>query len=104
MIAINISPEFLSYLLAALTAVVFDWFPGVNAWYTALANGQKKSIMAATLAILIAIVFGLGCAGVLAGMSCDKNQVAALVQVYMIAIGINQGVHLLTKPASVLQG
>lgn len=100
MFEFTITPDVLSYVLAGLMAIAFDWFPVLSTWYDGLSKARKQQVMAALLAVVILVVFGLGCAGVLAALSCDKDQVAKLISMYLIAIGINQGVHKISKPTA----
>jgi len=114
MFSISINAELLTYLLAALSAAVFDWFPGVAGWFDGLSALKKQQFMGLLLAGIVLLIYGGTCAGVFstgygsqAGsgtISCDKSGFAALVQVYLLAVGINQGVHLLGKPGRVPRG
>jgi hypothetical protein len=101
MFDLAVTPELLSYLLAGLVAILFDWFPVLNAWYGDLSSLKKQQIMAGMLAVIVAVIYGLGCAGILGGMTCDQGQIAVLVKIYFVAIGVNQGMHMLTKPTGV---
>lgn len=98
MFSLLVTPEFLAFLLAGLAAIVFDWFPGLAAWFDGLSVLKKKQLMAAVLALIVASMYGLGCAGVLT-LACTKQQIVDLVPVWLIAAGINQGIHQLTKPS-----
>jgi hypothetical protein len=102
MLQISIDVQFLVYVLAGVTALVFDWFPGVKSWYELFTEAQKKVIMAGMLAVIVVAIYGLGCVGFIAGLTCDKLQASALLNLYLIAIGINQGAHQLFKPAKPL--
>jgi len=98
---LSVSPDLLSYVLAALAAILFDWFPGLSSWYTNLSEMKKRQVMAALLLGIVLLIYAGSCAGILVtGMSCDKLGFAALIQIYLVAIGINQGAHALFKPAS----
>jgi hypothetical protein len=96
MYQVNVNPELLATLLALVVAVAFDWFPGLRVWFDNLREMQKKTVMAGILAGIVLAIYGLGRAGVLAGQVPD---LPALVQMYLVCIGINQGAHLLFKPA-----
>jgi len=99
MFNIAVTPDFLSFILAGLTAIVFDWFPGLAGWFGTLSELKKRQIMAAVLLVIVLAVYLGSCTGILAaGYSCDKAGFAELFQVFLVAIGINQGVHLLAKP------
>ncbi len=100
MFDIAVTPDFLSFILAGLTAIVFDWFPGLAGWYRTLSELKKRQIMAAVLLVIVLAVYLGSCTGIIAaGYSCDKAGFAELFQVFLVAIGINQGVHLLAQPS-----
>ena len=100
MFQISITPEFLAYLLAGLVAVLFDWFPGLMTWFGNLSELKKRQFMGVLLGVIVLLIFGGSCWGIFtSGFTCDKLGFASLVQVYLIAVGVNQGLHLLTKPS-----
>ena len=100
MFNLSVTPELLAYLLSGLAAILFDWFPGLSAWYGTLSEFKKRQLMAALLLAIILTIFSASCAGVLsAGFGCDRSGFAALIQIYLIATGINQGAHALFKPS-----
>ncbi len=100
MFTLSITSDLLSYLLAGLLAVIFDWFPGLSGWFATLSAIKKQQLIGALLLVIVGVIFALGCSGVLGGLTCDKAQVAELVKIYLVAIGINQGVHTLSKPTA----
>lgn len=97
MFELSVTPELLIVLLAGLAAILFDWFPRLSTWYDKLSVLKKKQLMAVLLAVIVSVIYSLGCLGVLA-LACTKAQVVELVSMYLVAIGINQGVHWLGKP------
>jgi hypothetical protein len=100
MFNLSVTPDLLAYLLAGLAAILFDWFPGLSVWYGGLSELKKRQLMAALLLGIVLAIFSAGCAGVLsAGFGCDRSGFAALVQIYLIATGVNQGAHALFKPS-----
>lgn len=100
MFNLSVSPDFLAYLLAGLVAILFDWFPGLAAWFASLSELKKRQVMAGLLlGIVLAIYAGICGQIFTAAYTCDKVGFAALVQVFLIAAGINQGVHQLFKPS-----
>jgi uncharacterized membrane protein len=98
MFELAITPELLSYVLATVVAVVLDWFPKVREWFDLFSDSQKKFIMALVLGAVVASIYALGCFEILANMTCDRAQVTRLVEIYLVSVGVNQGVHALTKP------
>lgn len=100
MFEIAVSPEFLTYLLAGLVAILFDWAPTLATWYDGLSVLKKQQFMGAILLGIVAVIFGGMCAGILVtGLACDKAGAASLIQIWLIAVGVNQGIHTLTKPS-----
>jgi pilus assembly protein Flp/PilA len=100
MFNLSVTPEFLAYLLAGLVAILFDWFPGLTTWFGNLSELKKRQFMGLLLALIVGVIFGGACYGLFStGFSCDATGAAAVIQVWLIAVGINQGLHLLTKPS-----
>jgi hypothetical protein len=100
MLTIHPTPEFLTCLLGALLAILFDWFPGLAGWYGALSQGKKRQSMAVLLLGAVLLLFAASCAGLTVdGAGCDKAGLTTLLQNYLLAVGVNQGTHLLFKPA-----
>ena len=105
MFTLSVTPDFLAYLLAGISAILFDWFPGLSSWFGNLTSLKKQQIMATLLLAIILLIYLGSCTGILAaGFTCDKTGFAALFQVYLISVGINQGVHLLSKPGQSVPG
>lgn len=101
MFSITVSPDFLAYLLAGLAAILFDWFPGLSAWFDQLSEVKKKQVMAVLLLCIVLVIYVGSCAGIFAsGYACDRIGFAALAQVLFVSVGINQGAHLLLKPSA----
>ncbi len=101
MFELSVTPDLLAYIFAGLAAVLFDWFPGLSTWYGNLSELKKRQVMGAVLVVVLGIIYGGVCVKVFTSqISCDATGLAALVQVLLISLGINQGVHLLTKPES----
>ncbi len=101
MFEITVTPDFLLIIFAALLAVVFDWFPGLSPWYAGLSELKKKQVMIGLLLVVAAVVYGGTCYGVFASnVACSRIGISSLVTTVLIAAGVNQGVHLLTKPAA----
>lgn len=102
MFQLSVTPEFLAYVLAGLVAILFDWFPKLSEWFGTLSELKKRQFMGALLGLIVLVVFVGACYGLFeTGLACDQAGLAMLVQVWLIAVGINQGVHSLTKPGKV---
>ena len=99
MITLDVTPEFLSVAGAALLAVLFDWFPGLRTWFDGLSVDQKRQTAGGLVVLVVALVYGLQCANLLqTGLTCDQVGLSQIVYTALIALGVNQGFHLLTKP------
>ena len=99
MFKIPVSPDFLTYILAALIAILCDWFPGVNTWFNSLAPERKRAYMFAALAIISAGIYGGVCANIFSTTyACDADGLQGIVYVFFLSLGINQGMHALSKP------
>lgn len=95
-----VTPDFLAYLCAGLLAILFDWFPKLSAWFDTLSPLKKQQIMGVLLFAIVAVIFGGICAGMfVTEYACDNAGIASLVQVWLICVGINQGIHTLFKPS-----
>lgn len=102
MFTLPITPEFLTYLLAGLSALIFDWFPGLAAWFANLSEFKKRQLMAALLLGIVLTIYGGICGGLFsAPYTCDKTGLAELLQVFLLSAGINQGVHKLLQPSKI---
>jgi len=101
MFNLSVTPEFLAYLLAGLTAILFDWFPGLSGWYDALSDLKKREIMAVVLAAIVAAIYGGVCIHLFTTqIVCDQAGLAAMVQIYLLVLGINYTVHQVFKPTA----
>ena len=94
-----LTPEALSILLAGLLAILFDWFPGLAAWFDGLSRLKKQQVMLGLLGLVVAGVFAGSCLGWFeTGLACARQSLPTLLEYILIAAGANQAVHLLTKP------
>jgi hypothetical protein len=100
MLTISVSPTLLVAVCAALLAVIFDWFPPVAERYNMLSEMKKKQVMLASLVIVVAVIYGGICANILiSAISCNKAGLSELAYMALLAAGVNQGIHMLTKPS-----
>ncbi|PNX52366.1 MAG: hypothetical protein BV458_09925 [Thermoplasmata archaeon M9B2D] len=91
------TPEQLIAIGAAVLSLLMEYIPPFSTWYEKLAPGYKRLFMAGLLFVIVGAVFGLSCAGLLAVFVCSWVGVWAAVQVWLMAIAINQGIHLVFK-------
>jgi hypothetical protein len=99
MFAIDVNPEILTIIATGLLAVIFDWSPVLAAWYDKLSRIKKKQVMAALLIAVVLCIHAATCYGIFqTGLACGKSGFAELIYSMLVAIGVNQGTHLLLKP------
>jgi len=92
----TLSPDVLLWVGAGLLSVILEYTPVLAPRYDALDATKKRLIMLGLLVLATIGAFGLGCAGRVA-VSCDLNGALDLAAMLGIAIGINQGVHGISK-------
>jgi len=100
----TITPEIIVGVSAGLLAVLFEYVPGLSPWYDKLSAEYKRLLMLGLLVVVALGVFGLDCGGLLdTSVSCDSAGALQLLWIIGVAIGINQGVHLISKRPAVTQ-
>jgi hypothetical protein len=105
----SITAETLTVAVSGLLALLFLYFPGLNTWFAARPDHEKRQIMLGVVAAFAASAFGLSCAGLLTELTgwvvtCDRAGGIELLKVVFIAAAANQGTYNLIKgfePASV---
>lgn len=92
--------EQLTLFAGVALSLVLAYVPGIKTWYDPLEAQVKASIMAGLLLLVAIAVFGLSCGGfVQLGVTCDKQGIVGLVQIYIMALIANQGTFLIAvKP------
>ena len=103
MFELNVTPDLLVSVFAAALAILFDWFPPIAQRYDSLSTLQKKQVMAVGLLLIVAVIYAGACTNIFAGsITCNKVGITSLVNAILVAMGINQGTHFLTKPVKEL--
>lgn len=98
MFEFEVKPEVLVAVFAAVTAFVFEYAPKVKDWFDAKSETAKKQIVLGSLVVEVAVIFAGTCAGIfITGLVCDVKSAFDLLYMVLIAVGVNQGTHLLTK-------
>lgn len=92
---VEITPEFLAMVAGAVLSLAFSYIPGLKSLYDPLSGVWKRVVMAGLLLVVALVLFGLGCAGIVGGVSCDKSGVIQLVSVFIAALMANQSTYLL---------
>ncbi len=89
--------EILVGLGAAGLSLLFEYFPGFDAWYEKLTKQYKRLFMAGVLFVIVAAIFGLSCAGVSAVFACTYAGAWVALQLWAGAVVVNQVTHLIIK-------
>jgi pilus assembly protein Flp/PilA len=96
----EITPEFLSVAGAALLALLFDWMPGIRQWFDGLTESQKRQTAGGMVMLVVLLIYALQCANLVqTGLTCDQVGFTQIVYSALLALGVNQGIHLIAKPA-----
>lgn len=102
----------LALFAGALLSFVFSYVPGLSAKFDSLDATYKRGIMALVLVAAAAIIAGLSCAPMLAGVlppdwavTCDQPGLIAFGRALVLAVAANQSAYALTprpsaKPAA----
>lgn len=100
----TVTPEMLLVVIAGLLALAFDYFPKLAAWFDPLDVSVKRQVMAGLVIGLGLVIFAGECAGLfVTNLVCDVKGFFDLCYVLFLSIGVNQGVHILTKPSAALR-
>jgi len=101
MIYVDVSVAGFVAILAAVTSLVFEFFPKVKQWFETKTPEQKRAVNAFALFVIVAVVFAGGCLNLFQSESlfCDAQGAFQMVVIYLQAIAVNQGVHKLFKRA-----
>lgn len=84
------TPEGLVALLGAILSLVFAYFPWVKTWFENLPSVYKPLLNAGLLLLLVAVLFGLSCAGLVSYFACTTAGALAALELWFIALVGNQ--------------
>lgn len=100
----QLSPELIVSITGVIVSLVFSYFPALRTRFAALKQEVKSGIMLGVMALVVAGVAGLNCAGwINAGIACDQVGVQQLVWWYLIAITGNQVTYTISPQAGDVQ-
>lgn len=97
----DITSGVLIAFVAALLALAFDYFPGLAKWFDGKNDSAKKQIMAGLLVAVAVLAFAGTCLGWFASnLICEPKTIIDLVYQLLIAVSVNQGLHIASKPSA----
>lgn len=98
--------EVLYGVVGAVLAILFQYFPGLDAWYRAQSSNVKRLVMVGAIAVAGAVFYFASCQGYAwaDGVACEPGSFEALVRVLWPILLGNQTVYpLLPKKQKVIQ-
>jgi predicted tellurium resistance membrane protein TerC len=97
MFGVNVTTDWLILIASGVLSLLFSWFPLLNRWYAGLREPIKKVIMAGAILLVVVTVLVLTCYGVIeSNLVCTKEGIAATIGIYLLAVGVNQGLFKIT--------
>jgi hypothetical protein len=90
------SIEELTALCGVVTSLIFSYFPIVRDWFDAQEPNVKRLLQVAVAVVVSGAVFGLSCAGILGGFSCDWPGALDAVRLIVIFVVANQTAYAVT--------
>ena len=95
--------QILTIIAAAVLSLALEYLPGVRVWFDGLTPAQKRQVNGLGVVAIAAAVFGLGCwpalslPGWFPAVPCTQGGAWEMIAAVAVALGVNQGVHSLTK-------
>ena len=94
---IVLSPEFLVSIAGIVLSLAFSYIPGLRVKFATLEPDYKRLIMLGLIVVVAGVIFGLGCAGVLAiSIACDAAGFQKLISFVILALIANQSAYLIS--------
>ena len=95
----TVNAAFLTATAAAILALLFDYAGGLAEWYDRLSDIQQRQLMGGLLLLVSVGVFLGQCFSIfVTNLSCTQTGAMDLLYQFLLAIGVNQGTHLMFKP------
>ena len=89
--------EFLAGAAGLALSLLFSYVPGLSDWFDTLDGIYKRLLMGTLIALVGAGAFGLSCAGLYAGVTCDQDGAVTAIKAVFAALVVNQSAYSLTK-------
>lgn len=92
-----LTPAVLAAIAGAVLSLAFSYIPGLSVLFAALKPEVKRLVMAALLLVISAVIYALGCAGVVqSGITCDQQGAVQLIWIFISSVMANQSTYNLT--------
>jgi hypothetical protein len=97
------TPEMLALIAGVVLSLVFSYVPGLNTKFAALDPTYKRLIMLGILVLTAGAIFGLSCASVLIGVTCDKPGLMQLITILILSVIANQSTFAISPLTNAVQ-
>jgi hypothetical protein len=98
--SIDLTPAFITGIAGVVISLLFEYVPKLHDWYNGLLNNYQKLVMLGIMVAIVAIIFGLNCAGwfvdYIPAMTCDKVGIQTAIVALVSAITANQVTYLIS--------
>lgn len=88
--------EELVALVGIVTSLVFSYLPHVKDWFDAQTANVKRLLQVAVAVVVAGAVFGLSCAGLLHGFTCDWAGALSMLRLVVVFVIANQAAYSVT--------
>jgi hypothetical protein len=100
----EITPDWALALYVAITSLIFDYFPGLAAWFDLLAVEKKRLITLASVIVITAVAITGSCLGWwLTNLVCNTASIIRILIDLIMAVAVMYGFHKATKPSPALK-
>ena len=90
--------------VATALALLFDYFPGLAAWFDKLSADVKRTVTVITAVLVVVIAFTLTCFGVVAtNLACTQAGAWDVLTGIIYVIVVQYAVHNATKPSRAMK-
>ena len=89
-------PEILAAIAGIFLSVLFSYVPGFATKYNPLDGTKKRLVMLGLLVLAAGATFGLSCANIVKGVTCDQPGAIQLASAFIFAMIANQGANALS--------
>lgn len=89
-------PELLAAIAGIFLSLLFSYVPKFATWYNPLDGTKKRLIMLGLLVVAAGATFGLSCAGIVHGITCDQPGALQLASAFIFAMIANQSTNALS--------
>lgn len=95
------TPDLISMVVGAVISLLFNYFPGLNTWFSALRTEVKSSIMIGLLAVASVAIYLLSLYGIIE-ISQPVDWVLVL-RTFILAVVANQSAYVIAPQTSAVK-